>query len=91
MAKPVATAASIALPAPLQHIGADSRRDFFLRHDHAMFGDDRMNRAGGCRHVRAAALLLCAGREVIGENQHGCREYPGHRATGKDIKNSAAG
>jgi hypothetical protein len=42
-----------------------------------MFGDDRMNRAGGCRHVRAAALLLCAGRKVTGENQHGCRDYPG--------------
>ena len=62
--------------APLQHVGADSRRDFFLRDDHAMFGDNGMNSAGSCGYVRAAALLLCVGREVACENQHGCREDP---------------
>ena len=43
---------------PLQHIGADSRGDFFLRDDHAMLGDYGMNRSGGRGRVRAAALFL---------------------------------
>jgi hypothetical protein len=45
-----------------------------LRDDHAVFGDNGMNRAGGRGYVRAATLLLRVGREITGENQRGCCE-----------------
>jgi len=41
-----------------QHIGADPRRDFLLRHHHAVFGDHGMNGVGRRRRVEAAASLL---------------------------------
>ena len=41
-----------------QDVGADPRRDFLLRHHHAVFGGDGMNGVGGWRRIEAAALLL---------------------------------
>ena len=47
--------------AALQDVGADARRDLFLRHHHAVFGRDGMNGVGGGRSIEAAALLLRIG------------------------------
>ena len=37
-----------------QNVGADPRGDLLLRHDQAVLGDDRMNAAGGRRHIGVA-------------------------------------
>ena len=55
MAKPVATAASTALPPLPQDIGADPRGDFFLRDHHAVFGDNGVKGVGRRAGHRPAA------------------------------------
>ena len=57
IAKPVATAASTALPPCLQHVGADARRNFLLRRHHAVFGDNGMDTVGGKRRGAVTADL----------------------------------
>ncbi len=59
-----------------QHVGADVRRDFFLRDHHAVFGDDGMNGVCGRRRVKAAALFLRVGGTAKRNNQYDCRDDP---------------
>ena len=58
-----------------QHVGTDPRRDFFLRHHHAVFGGDGMNGVRGRRRVDTAALLR-GGGQARGEKEQDCRNDP---------------
>ncbi len=59
-----------------QHIGADARRDFFLRDNHAVFSDDGVNGVRRRWRVKAAALLLRGCRQAKRDNQHNACEDP---------------
>ena len=48
------------IAAAFEHVGADLRRDLFLRHHHAVLGDDGMNvpAAGGVYELRRCSCAL---------------------------------
>ena len=59
-----------------QHIGADARRDFLLRHHHAVFGGHGMNGVGGSACV-SRGVLLRDGRQsnTATSQRNGCEAY----------------
>ena len=60
--------------AALQDVGADTRRELFLRDHQAVLGHDGMDGAGRRRRVEAAMLLLGGSGRDKGDSQRDCRQ-----------------
>ena len=58
-----------------QEVGADLRREFFLRDHHAVLGGNGMNGTAGLAARRSAACSCATAGGDAGKHQHECRNY----------------